>query len=91
MSELLSKLLDGPLKRFAVFLVSAGIVALNKKLGLNLSEVEIASLASMTAAYLVQSGMKAAAQMKAEAVKQAAEDIKTPAAVVDQLKQMGAP
>jgi hypothetical protein len=90
MSDLLRKLLEGPFKRFAVFLLSAGIVALNKRLELNLSEVEIGSIATMTAAYLLQSGMKAANALKADAANKATEAVKTAQDAVDQLKRMGA-
>ena len=65
--EAVLELLKSPsIKRLLVLLVTSAVVALNKKLGLSLSDVDIASLAGLVGAYLLQSGIKAAAVAKAD-------------------------
>jgi hypothetical protein len=65
------------LKRLLVTVIGFGLMALNKKLGLDLSDIAIASISTFLAAYVVQSGLKAAAKIKADA---AAAAVSTPSA-----------
>lgn len=60
-------------KRLGVFLVTSAIIALNKKLGLGLGEVEIGALTTAAVGYLIQSGIKSAAQVKADAAQAGAD------------------
>lgn len=89
MQELLQKMLSGPLKRFLVFAIGAAVVVLNKKFSLDISEVEIASLATMVSAFLIQSGMKAVAAIKAESKAQAKGEILTADDAVEAFKKAG--
>lgn len=65
------------LKRFLMTLATSGLIVANKKLGLGLGEMDIASLAGLVAGYVVQSGMRSAAKVKADAAQLAAEKVKT--------------
>ena len=52
-------LLSNPsLKRFLVTLATAAVIALNKKLGLNLEVADVASLVALAVAFVGQSAMK---------------------------------
>ena len=63
--------LTNPTRRRAViFLASAAVVALNKKLGLDLDPTAIGSLAVMVVGYLAGSNFKEASLAHAEAAKQ---------------------
>ena len=66
------------LKRLAILLLSAGVIAFNKRLGLGLGPVEIAALSTIVVAYLTGSNWKEAALQKAVMAGQAAS-----AAVID--------
>ena len=57
------------LRRAVIFLASAAVVALNKKLGLDLDPTAIGSLAVMVVGYLAGSNYKEAAVAHAEAAK----------------------
>lgn len=63
------------LKRLLLAALSTAVVALNKKLGLNLGEAEIAAIAAIIMSALWGSNLKEAAIKKAEA---AAAAVKTP-------------
>jgi hypothetical protein len=55
------------LKRLLFTLAGAAVVALNKKLGLDLDAMSIASIAGMVVAYLWQSAMKEVQMAKVDA------------------------
>jgi len=59
-------LASGTFRRIIVYVVGIGIVALNRKLGLDLDAVEIGAIISATIAQIVQSSMKETAVAKAE-------------------------
>jgi hypothetical protein len=52
------------LKRLIGGLLTAALIALNKRLGLGMTEVDVAALAAVAAAWLIQSGYKAAQKAK---------------------------
>lgn len=59
---------SGTVRRAAAAVLGITLVALNHKLGLDLSDAELAALSAMVLGYLGQSAYKEAAQAKAAAV-----------------------
>ncbi len=55
------------LKRLVIMLGGVAVVAVNKKLGLDLGDLEIGSIATMVVAYLGQSAMKEVQLAKVDA------------------------
>lgn len=55
------------LKRLVVMLGGVAVVAVNKKLGLNLGDLEVGSIATMVVAYLGQSALKEVQLAKVDA------------------------
>ena len=55
------------LKRLVVMLGGVAVVAVNKKLGLNLGDLEVGSIATMVVAYLGQSALKEVKLAKVDA------------------------
>lgn len=55
------------LKRLVIMLGGVAVVAVNKKLGLDLGDLEIGSIATMVVAYLGQSAMKEVSLAKVDA------------------------
>lgn len=67
------KFTSDSLKRLIAFVVTALIIAFNKKLGLGMEATEIGALATLATGYIVQSGLKSAAEIKNAGVLAAAE------------------
>jgi|SRR5688500_8979467 len=61
------------IRRLAVFVVGLVVLALNKKLGFDLTQTDTLSIAGIIAAYLGQSAYREAQTTKAEAVVLAAQ------------------
>ncbi|HET9554361.1 MAG TPA: hypothetical protein VFP50_15470 [Anaeromyxobacteraceae bacterium] len=59
--------LSPTVRRLAVTLATAAIVALNRKLGLGLEQPDVLALSGLAVAYLAQSGYVAAAKARGEA------------------------
>ncbi len=76
------------LKRLLVTTAGAGAIALNKKWGLNLGDVEVEALAALVIGFLAQSAYKEAAKAKGV---EAAATIKTPGDAVAVLNEAAKP
>lgn len=78
------ELLMGPLKRLLVFAITAGLLALNKKFGLELDASAIAGIVALTVLYILQSAWRQGKDLKpetlpaiaAEALKKAEAEVK---------------
>ena len=58
--------LSPTVRRLAVAVVTAALIALNRKLGLGLEQPEVLALSGLAVAYLAQSGYVSAARAKAD-------------------------
>lgn len=67
MKPLLDFIASGSGRRLFAFLLTTGLTALNKKLGLNLDVAELVALAAGMMTYVVGGNMKEAAATKADA------------------------
>lgn len=82
MPELTPELV-GQLKRAAAAIITAALIAMNKKLGLDMDATQMALVAGIAVAYISGSNWKAAVVAKAEAASAAAEaPVNTPGAAV---------
>lgn len=57
----------GTVKRLVIALLGVGVIALNKRFGLNLGTEEVVAISGVIAAYLVQSGVVESAKEKSRA------------------------
>lgn len=83
MSSIIDLLSNPSLKRLIVTICGAALVALNKRLGLDLSTVDIASITTLAIAFLTQSAIK---EVKLAGVEAAAR-ITTPAEAAAELSK----
>lgn len=74
MQELIAGLANGGVKRLLIPLLAVGLIAFNKKLGLEMTEIQMGAIASIIIAWVTQSGLNAAKQKGLDA----AAAIKTP-------------
>lgn len=84
MEKALAMLGEGSTRRAAAAIVTAGLIALNNKLGLGLTEFQIGAITAIVVAYIAGSNWKAAAQAKGEA---AAAAVTTMDAAVAEMKK----
>jgi hypothetical protein len=84
MQKVLEFLANPSVRRMAVFLIGLGVVALNKRLGLNLDANEIWDIVLLSIAMFTQSAVREGMVANADAKKALADAAKSAAAPVPQ-------